>query len=70
VLRAEGDLSCWTWSTNGSVGEHGLTALDADNPAYRGMAVAATIEISVRRLTADEQARFRAGRIRRRRSAR
>jgi WD40 repeat protein len=37
----------------------GITALDATNPTDRGMAVAATIEISVHRLTADEQARYR-----------
>ena len=37
----------------------GITALDATNPGERGAAVAATIEVSLRRLTPDEQARYR-----------
>ena len=37
----------------------GITALDATNPGERSAAVAATIEVSLRRLTPDEQARYR-----------
>ena len=37
----------------------GITALDAGNPGERSAAVAATIEVSLRRLTPDEQARYR-----------
>jgi hypothetical protein len=37
----------------------GITALDATNPGARAEAVAATIEVSLRRLTPDEQARYR-----------
>ena len=37
----------------------GITALDATNPGERSAAVAATIEVSLRRLTPDERARYR-----------
>ena len=37
----------------------GITALDATNAGGRSTAVAATIEVSLRRLTPDEQARYR-----------
>ena len=37
----------------------GITALDATDPGERSAAVAATIEVSLRRLTPEEQARYR-----------
>jgi WD40 repeat protein len=36
----------------------GITALDVHDPGERGKAVAATIEVSLRRLTPEEQARY------------
>ena len=43
----------------GGAAEEGVTALDATNPGERSTAVAATIGVSLRRLTPDERARYR-----------
>ena len=42
-----------------ALGDEGITALDTTNPDGRSAAVAATIEVSLRRLAPDEQARYR-----------
>ena len=42
-----------------ALNREGITALDATSPGARGTAVAATVEVSLRRLTPEERARYR-----------
>ena len=59
AVREGGDPAAELADVLAALRDEGITALDATNPGERSAAVAATIEVSLRRLTPDEQARYR-----------
>jgi WD40 repeat protein len=58
-VREGGDPAAALAEVVAALRVEGVTALDAGHPGERSAAVAATIEVSLARLNADEQARFR-----------